>query len=122
VTRPGVDRAKSYLQTVIIQEFGELATPGLIDQDVNGMALDGQSRAHQKKIAQVRAQDNHTITFGNGRLQVLAPIEWNRSAALVIGRFDSDNHFNAGAKKITQRPARNRARVDGSSAAGNSHA
>jgi hypothetical protein len=64
------------------------------------MALDGQSRAYQKKIAEMRAQDDYTVTFGDGRRQVLVPVERNRGAALVIGRFDSDNHFNAGAKKI----------------------
>jgi hypothetical protein len=69
----------------------------------------------------VRAQDNDAFAFSQSHVQVLAPIDWNRGAPLVIGRFQSDSHLNVGAKKIPQRSPRYRARTGSFPATGKSH-
>jgi hypothetical protein len=116
-----VDRAYFYLQTKFIQEFGEFAVAGLVDQDVDGIALHRQSGARQEKIPQVSAQDDHAFTLGYGRLQVFQAVDGNCGAPLLIGRLHCDNHLNTGAKKIPQSSAHNDMGIAGSGAAGQSY-
>jgi hypothetical protein len=57
----------------------------------------------------VGAQDDNTIAFSERSIEVLAAGERNSRAPLLLGRFQCNDHFDAGTKEVTQGAPRNSA-------------
>src|SRR6185437_15481987 len=88
--RSSVNRALLYLQPIAIHQFGKPAVARLVDENMNRIAVYGKARPEQKKISQMSAQNQHSLTFVQGRVEVLAADHGNRGAELMIRRIQRD--------------------------------
>src|SRR5262245_43056909 len=63
LTRPGMNRFLPDLQAIVVHESGKLPISRLIDQNVSRVIFNGQSRPRKKKVPQMRAQHDNTLSF-----------------------------------------------------------
>jgi hypothetical protein len=102
-----VNRVLPSFAAILIHQVSKSSVARLIDQNESRQTVHRNTAADEKKIAQVRAKQQHAFAFGECFIEMFAADNWNVRLDFGVGRFHRDADLHTSAQKVSQRLARN---------------